>query len=90
MIFSRASSTVYIFTQRRNAMLSLPRWGTKLGVDMKLRDTLWESLSDQYIDNCPMAITAENLAEQYNITKEDCDAFSARSQDNYAAVSDKP
>lgn len=62
------------------------RWGTKLGVDMKLRDTLWESLSDQYIDNCPMAITAENLAEQYNITKEECDIFSARSQDNYAAA----
>ena len=29
------------------------RWGTKLGVDMKLRDTLWEVLTDNYI-GCPM------------------------------------
>jgi len=58
------------------------RWGTKLGVDMKLRDTLWEVLTDNYI-GCPMAITAENLAEQYDISKEDADAFALRSQKNW-------
>lgn len=35
---------------------------------------------------CPMAITAENLAEKYNISKEDCDAFAARSQELWAAA----
>eukprot|EP00040_Diaphanoeca_grandis_P018302 m.96202 g.96202 ORF g.96202 m.96202 type:complete len:396 (-) comp26875_c0_seq2:143-1330(-) len=61
------------------------RWGTTLGKDMALKDTLWEVLTDSYI-GCPMAITAENLAEQYGLGKEECDAFAARSQDLWAAA----
>ena len=38
------------------------RFGTRLGVDLKLEDTLWAGLTDQYI-KLPMGITAENLAE---------------------------
>merc|ERR1711990_754178 len=61
------------------------RWGTQLGRDEKAVDTLWEGLTDQYV-GCPMAITAENLAEQYDITKEHCDEFALRSQQTWAAA----
>ena len=46
------------------------RFGTRLGVDLKMEDTLWSGLSDTYC-NLPMALTAENLAEQYKITRQD-------------------
>lgn len=59
------------------------RWGTQLGRDEPAVDTLWEGLTDQYA-GCPMAITAENLAEQYDISKEDCDAYAIRSQQAWA------
>eukprot|EP00003_Mantamonas_plastica_P025608 TRINITY_DN5054_c1_g4_i2.p1 TRINITY_DN5054_c1_g4~~TRINITY_DN5054_c1_g4_i2.p1 ORF type:complete len:255 (-),score=102.66 TRINITY_DN5054_c1_g4_i2:66-830(-) len=44
-----------------------------------MEDTLWTALTDQHIQ-LPMAITAENLAEQYGLSKEDCDEFAVRSQ----------
>ena len=37
------------------------RFGTRLGTDLKLEDTLWAGLTDQYI-KLPMGVTAENLA----------------------------
>jgi acetyl-CoA acyltransferase 2 len=55
------------------------RWGTQFGRDEPAVDTLWEGLTDKYA-GCAMAITAENLAEQYGISKADCDAFAVRSQ----------
>lgn len=54
------------------------RWGLPLG-PQKLEDTLWEALTDTYC-GAPMAITAENLAERYHITREQCDEFALRSQ----------
>lgn len=63
------------------------RWGTTLGKDMAMKDTLWETLTDSYI-GCPMAITAENLAEQYSVSKTEADEFAARSQDLWAAAND--
>jgi acetyl-CoA acyltransferase 2 len=63
------------------------RWGTKFGQDSKLEDTLWSSLFDPYA-GCAMAITAENLAEKYKITREDCDAYGLRSQQTWAAAQD--
>ena len=45
----------------------------------KLVDSLWDGLTDTYI-GMPMGLTAENLAEQYNITQEEVDNFAARSQ----------
>jgi acetyl-CoA acyltransferase 2 len=63
------------------------RWGTRFGSDPKLEDTLWSSLVDTYC-GCPMAITAENLAEQYSITREDADAYGLRSQHSWAAAQD--
>jgi len=61
------------------------RWGTRFGTDLKLEDTLWSSLLDTYT-GCTMAITAENLAEKYSITREECDAYGLRSQQTWAAA----
>jgi len=58
------------------------RWGLGLGQG-KLEDPLWEGLTDSY-NGMPMAITAENLATQYEITREAADRFSLRSQRNAA------
>ena len=32
---------------------------------------------------CPMGITAENLAEKYNISRQECDEFAIRSQQTW-------
>lgn len=46
---------------------------------MKAEDTLWAGLTDSYA-KLPMGMTAENLAEKYDITREASDAFALRSQ----------
>ncbi len=61
------------------------RFGTRFGSDYKLEDTLWSSLFDTYT-GCTMAITAENLAEKYGITREACDEYALRSQHSWAAA----
>ncbi|KAJ2082936.1 3-ketoacyl-CoA thiolase, mitochondrial [Coemansia sp. RSA 988] len=61
------------------------RWGTKLGPDyLKMEDTLMAALTDRYPEVVPMAITAERLAEKYNVTREECDQFSLQSQQRWA------
>jgi len=55
------------------------RFGYKLGQAPQLEDSLWEALVDSYI-GCGMAITAENLAEKYGITREEVDTYALRSQ----------
>jgi acetyl-CoA acetyltransferase family protein len=54
------------------------RSGLKLGQG-KLEDSLWEALTDSYC-GCSMAMTAENCAAKYGISREDQDAFALRSQ----------
>ncbi len=54
------------------------RAGLKLGQG-KLEDWLWEGLNDPYA-GCSMAITAENCAVKYGITREASDAYALRSQ----------
>jgi acetyl-CoA acyltransferase 2 len=63
------------------------RWGTRLGSNPALEDTLWSSLTDSYA-GCAMGITAENLAEQHGITREQTDAYALRSQQAWAAAKD--
>ena len=46
---------------------------------VQLEDSLWASLTDSYT-GMPMAITAENLAQQYNISREDCDRYALQTQ----------
>jgi len=58
------------------------RFGTRLGQDLVLEDTLWAGLTDQQI-KMPMGVTAENLAEQYKISRAECDAFAVRSQQRW-------
>lgn len=54
------------------------RWGLDLGKG-QLEDTLWSSLTDPYC-GCSMAITAENLAEKYKISRQEQDEYAHRSQ----------
>ncbi|XP_045175655.2 3-ketoacyl-CoA thiolase, mitochondrial-like [Mercenaria mercenaria] len=58
------------------------RFGTRFGQDLQLEDVLWAGLTDSYT-KMPMAITAENLAEQYGITREDCDRYALQSQQRW-------
>jgi len=59
------------------------RWGQRLGhgqiEDLMILDGLWDSFYD-----CHMGITAENLAAEYTISREDQDCFAARSQELWA------
>ena len=55
------------------------RWGTALGKGLQAEDSLWAGLTDSYTGT-PMGITAEKLAEQYEISREQCDAYALRSQ----------
>ena len=55
------------------------RAGYKLGQAPQLEDSLWEALIDSYI-GCGMAITAENLAEKYDLSREQVDEYALRSQ----------
>ena len=61
------------------------RFGHKFGSPTKFEDTLWAGLTDNHI-KLPMAITAENLAEKYGITREQCDAFALQSQQRCGAA----
>ncbi|MEJ7727592.1 MAG: acetyl-CoA C-acetyltransferase [Polyangiaceae bacterium] len=61
------------------------RDGQKFGKPPKMVDSLWEALTDSY-SNTPMAVTAENLAVKYGITREQSDAFALRSQQRWAAA----
>jgi acetyl-CoA acetyltransferase family protein len=54
------------------------RNGLKLGGGA-LEDSLMAGLTDSYC-GLPMALTAENLAEKYGITRKDADAYALRSQ----------
>jgi acetyl-CoA acetyltransferase family protein len=54
------------------------RSGLRLG-NTRLEDTLWEALVDTHC-NCSMAVTAENCAAKYNISREAQDAYALRSQ----------
>lgn len=58
------------------------RFGTTLGSNYAFEDSLWTGLTDSYC-KLPMALTAENLAEQFKIPRERVDEFSLRSQKNW-------
>ncbi|XP_030593656.1 3-ketoacyl-CoA thiolase, mitochondrial [Archocentrus centrarchus] len=61
------------------------RFGVKLGVDLKLEDGLWAGLTDLHV-NTSMGMTAENLAEKYKITREDCDNYAYQTQQKWKAA----
>lgn len=61
------------------------RWGAKMGndkvVDLMIYDGLWDVFGNYH-----MGLTAENVAEKYNVTREDQDEFSAISQNKAEAA----
>ncbi|MDC7125513.1 MAG: acetyl-CoA C-acetyltransferase [Spirochaetales bacterium] len=61
------------------------RTGYRMGdgqiVDPMIKDGLWDAFNNYH-----MGITAENLAEKYNISREEQDAFAAASQNKAAAA----
>jgi acetyl-CoA acetyltransferase family protein len=64
------------------------RDGQGYGKSPVLEDLLSVALVDSFC-KLPMAITAENLAEQYGLTRADCDAFALESQRRWAAAQEK-
>lgn len=64
-----------------NAPYLMPssRWGQRMGdgkiVDSMIKDALWDAFNDYH-----MGMTAENIAEKFNITREMQDEFSLQSQ----------
>ncbi len=67
-------------------VLDKARWGMRMGdakiVDAMIKDGLWDAFNNYH-----MGITAENIAEQYNLTREELDAFAFDSQEKaFAAI----
>ncbi|MCC6646908.1 MAG: acetyl-CoA C-acetyltransferase [Polyangiaceae bacterium] len=63
------------------------RDGFAFGKAPGLEDSLWSALTDSYC-NTPMAITAENLAVKYGITREQADLLAVSSQQRTAAAAE--
>lgn len=63
------------------------RYGAKMGntemVDLMLRDGLYDVFNDYH-----MGVTAENLADQWNISREEMDSFAADSQNKTESAVD--
>ena len=62
------------------------RYGQKYG-HMELRDSMWDSLTNLGVGPA-MGITAENVADEYDVTREQMDAYSLRSQQRAVAAID--
>src|SRR5215211_5749127 len=60
------------------------RWGQKLG-HFEMEDGVLTALNCPF-NACHMGVTAENVAEQYGISREDQDAFALESQRRAAAA----
>lgn len=73
--FENMSQAPYILPKAREGF----RMGNSQVVDSMVQDGLWCAMNDYH-----MGITAENLCEAYNITREEQDAFAARSQERAA------
>lgn len=58
------------------------RDGARFGRSPEMQDLLWECLTDTHT-NLAMAHTAENLAEQHEISREACDAYAMASQQRW-------
>ncbi len=63
------------------------REGYPFGKAPGLEDSLWSALTDSYC-NTPMAVTAENLATKYGLTRENCDEYALSSQKRWAAANE--
>ncbi|AWE06862.1 acetyl-CoA C-acyltransferase [Lysinibacillus sp. 2017] len=75
--FENMSQAPYVLQNAREGF----RMGDQKLVDTMIKDGLWCAFNDYH-----MGITAENLCDQYNIQREEQDAFSARSQARASAA----
>ena len=75
--FENMSQAPYVLKNAREGF----RMGDQKVVDTMINDGLWCAFNDYH-----MGITAENLCDYYNITREEQDTFSARSQARAAAA----
>lgn len=88
----KAGEAVCIMAGGADSMSTAPhmvfdaRYGKKYG-HMDLRDSMWDSLTNLGVGP-GMGITAENVAEEYNVTREEMDAYSLRSQQRAVAAID--
>lgn len=69
-------------------LLKQARFGYRMGnapmIDSMVNDALWDSFNDYH-----MGITAENVCEQWKITREELDEFAANSQQKAVAAIEK-
>jgi acetyl-CoA C-acetyltransferase/acetyl-CoA acyltransferase 2 len=63
------------------------RQGWQFGKAPPVEDSLWSALTDSYTST-PMAVTAENLAVKYGISRTQCDEFALASQQRWAAANE--
>ena len=67
-------------------LMPAARFGARMGdaqlIDSMVHDGLWDAFNDIH-----MGITAENLADQYGISREEQDEFAAGSQQRPSAQS---
>ena len=75
--FENMSQAPYLMPKARQGY----RMGDQKVIDSMVHDGLWCAFNDYH-----MGITAENLCDNYTITREEQDAFSARSQQRAAAA----
>ncbi len=61
------------------------RWGARMGNSQVIDTMVYDGLTDAF-DNIHMGITAENIAEQWGLTREEQDAFAANSQQKAEAA----
>jgi acetyl-CoA acyltransferase 2 len=61
--------------------------GLRLG-NFELEDLMTAALTDAHVQ-LPMAMTAENLGEKYDITREQCDLYSIKTQARHKAAKEK-
>jgi acetyl-CoA acetyltransferase family protein len=64
------------------------RDGWPFGKAPNVEDSLWSALTDSYC-NTPMAVTAENLAQKYGISRQQCDEYALSSQHRWAAAQER-
>lgn len=74
----------YVLTGGSESLTNCPHsiWKLRFGLGLgqgTMHDTLWDGLVDTYC-NLGMGPTAEKLAEQYGITREESDEYALRSQ----------
>jgi acetyl-CoA C-acetyltransferase len=65
--------------------LKSARWGQRMGdgkmIDTMINDALWDAFNNYH-----MGVTAENIAKEWGLTREEQDAFSAASQQKAEAA----